>query len=49
MGIVFHQTMQMSGFFFFFQISHLITTITISSNVIGAFAALFFTNHSVQL
>ena len=35
--------------FLFFQISHLITTITISSNVIGAFAALFFTNHSVQL
>ena len=27
----------------------LIITITISPNVIGAFAALFFTNHSVQL
>ena len=28
---------------------NLITTITISSNVIGAVAALFFTNHFVEL
>ena len=27
----------------------LIMTITISSNVIGALAALYFTNHSIQL
>ena len=31
------------------MISHFIKIITISSNVIGALAALFFTNHSVEL
>ena len=31
------------------RISALIITITICSNVIGALAALYFTNHSVQL
>ena len=30
-------------------INHLIITITISSNVIGASAALYFTYHCVQL
>ena len=31
------------------MISRFIKIITISSNVIGALAALFFTNHSVEL
>ena len=31
------------------SLSSIIITITISSNAIGALAALFFTNHSVEL
>ena len=34
---------------FYVDITFVIITITISSNVIGAFAALFVVNHSVEL